>query len=246
MGDTHFNYLNICMAHNEDCNYKFMVKNYCKFHYQRLRRNIPFNQPKKIEVKNKICSVENCNRKHHGKGLCKFHYKRQSKNIPLDLPFLVTKNRKCQIINCERKHFGLGYCKLHYTRIKSNKNLNDPIQIKDGNQGCKIENCQGKHEGLGYCRKHYERIVNPRSRNKNDLYLEVSMNLVRKRDKNTCKWYNCGKTSKISRIDVHHIFPQSEYPELKYIQEYMLCYCKEHHAIWHKYRGDKYYKLILN
>ena len=106
---------------------------------------------------------------------------------------------------------------------------------------CNIFDCTRKHYCKGYCAKHYNTIPNARSWNHGDIYLQVAMNRVRKRDKNTCKWYGCGERR---TIQVHHIFLVSEHPELKYLEEYMICYCKIHHKQWHKARGDNCHKLI--
>ena len=78
---------------------------------------------------------------------------------------------------------------------------------------------------------------NPRSHGY-DIELEFAMNTVRIRDKNTCQWQGCGLTYKQVPIDVHHIFPRKEYPELELIEQYMICYCLNHHALFHQYRGD--------
>ena len=92
----------------------------------------------------------------------------------------------------------------------------------------------------GYCKNHYQSIENPRSKNHGDLQLWISMNRVRQRDGNKCKWYDCG----VKPTHVHHIFPQSEYPELKYLEKYMISYCKNHHKQWHEFRGDRCYTFL--
>jgi hypothetical protein len=104
-----------------------------------------------------------------------------------------------------------------------------------------IFSCNRKYYCKGFCRKHYNTGPNARSWNHGDLYLQVAMNNVRKRDKNTCKWYNCDSKR---TIQVHHIFPVSEYAELKYLEKYMICYCKKHHKEWHEKRGDNCHKLL--
>lgn len=71
------------------------------------------------------------------------------------------------------------------------------------------------------------------------------MNNVRVRDKNICQWQNCGLTHKEAPIHVHHIFPRSEYPEFELIEQYMICYCLNHHGLWHRYRGDKSANFFL-
>ena len=87
---------------------------------------------------------------------------------------------------------------------------------------------------------------NPRSRGSNySIELRLAMNNVRKRDHNTCQWANCGLTHREAPIHVHHIFPRSEYPDLELIEQYMICYCANHHGVWHRYRGDNYANFIL-
>lgn len=85
---------------------------------------------------------------------------------------------------------------------------------------------------------------NPQSNRSIPLDLQFVMNQVRIRDKNTCQWQGCGLTFKQSPIHVHHIFPRSEYPELEHIEKYMICYCANHHGMFHRYRGDHYSEMI--
>ena len=89
------------------------------------------------------------------------------------------------------------------------------------------------------------RYANPRSSRKYSYDLQDAMNNVRIRDNNTCQWYGCGLTFRQVPIHVHHIFPRSEYPELELVEQYMICFCLNHHALWHIYRGDYYGKMIL-
>jgi len=85
---------------------------------------------------------------------------------------------------------------------------------------------------------------NPRSGSKYSLECQLAMNNVRKRDNNTCQWCGCGLKHKATQIHVHHIFPRAEYPDLELVEQYMICYCVEHHAQFHAARGDIYSKLI--
>lgn len=103
---------------------------------------------------------------------------------------------------------------------------------------------ESRPERIAY-RKKWNR-ENPKSRcSSYPLELEISMNNVRKRDNNTCQWYGCGlKAREGIPIDVHHIFPRSEYPELELVEEYMLCYCLNHHVMFHKYRGDQVWQFL--
>ena len=86
---------------------------------------------------------------------------------------------------------------------------------------------------------------NPRSNRSLYPELQEAMNNVRIRDKNTCQWQGCGLKHKATQVHVNHIFPRSEYPDLELIEQYMICYCVEHHAQFHAARGDVCSKLIL-
>lgn len=109
---------------------------------------------------------------------------------------------------------------------------------------CSIEGCGKKHEGRGLCRMHYRRKYENKSSTHFPLELQIAMDNVRIRDNNTCQWHNCGKTSGEASIHVNHIFPRSEYPELELVEKFMICYCADHHRIWHIARGDEYANLI--
>lgn len=111
---------------------------------------------------------------------------------------------------------------------------------------CSRFGCNNKHKAKGLCLKHYMEIWNknnPHSSGGN-FELRLAIDSVKKRDKNTCQWQGCGLTFEQTTIDVHHIFPRKEYPELELIQRYMICYCVAHHYFWHKMKGDHYYHLI--
>ena len=95
--------------------------------------------------------------------------------------------------------------------------------------------------------RNYMRVWNRKNRrlyNNDFTELDAAIYNVRKRDKNTCQWYGCDLTCRDITIHVHHIFPRSEYPEFELMEKYMICYCWEHHALWHKHRGDKYWRCI--
>lgn len=78
----------------------------------------------------------------------------------------------------------------------------------------------------------------------NDPELALAFANVRKRDDNTCQWQGCGLKHRETTIHVHHIFPVSEYPDLELLENYMICYCAEHHAQFHARRGDTYSHII--
>lgn len=89
------------------------------------------------------------------------------------------------------------------------------------------------------------RMENPRSGMSYSYEVQEAMMNVRIRDKNTCQWYGCGLKAKDGiSTHVHHIFPRSEYPELETVEQYMICYCANHHGLWHRYRGDHYSEMI--
>ena len=85
---------------------------------------------------------------------------------------------------------------------------------------------------------------NPRSNRSLYPELQEAMNNVRIRDKNTCQWQGCGVTFRQTEIHVNHIFPRSEYPDLELVEQYMICYCPNHHSYWHRMRGDPYHGMI--
>jgi len=107
-----------------------------------------------------------------------------------------------------------------------------------------------KHRQLPHVKARRNELVriwrknNPRSNRSFYPELQDAMNNVRRRDDNTCQWYGCGLKHKATQIHVHHIFPRSEYPDLELIEQYMICYCAEHHAQFHAARGDICSKLI--
>ncbi len=124
-------------------------------------------------------------------------------------------------------------------RIKHKRIITNRVYEKAYYQKLKLEDPEGLREKWRRWHKN-----NPRSSPKYSLELQDAMNRVRIRDKNTCQWYGCGLKHKATQIHVHHIFPRKEYPELELVEQYMICYCVEHHAQFHAARGDLYSKLI--
>lgn len=51
---------------------------------------------------------------------------------------------------------------------------------------------------------------------------------VRKRDKYKCRWPMCEKKT---GLQIHHIFPWSSFPHLKFEVDYGITLCKTHHKI---------------
>ena len=151
----------------------------------------------------------------------------------------------------KQKKYFKKYDQSHKEQRKTNKMnflLNHPNYQKIRYQN----NPEVREGNLAYQRSQKGKQINklwhknnPRSHSSSySLELELVMNNVRKRDKNTCKWQNCGLTFREAPIHVHHIFPRSEYPELELIEQYMICYCANHHGLWHRFRGDPYSELI--
>jgi len=125
-------------------------------------------------------------------------------------------------------------------RIKLKRLLTNDIYGKQYYQKRKLENPDKLREIWRRWKKN-----NPRSHCRDSFEVQMAMNRVRLRDNNTCQWYGCGLKHKATQIHVHHIFPRSEYPDLELVEQYMICYCIEHHAQFHAARGDIYSKLIL-
>lgn len=91
--------------------------------------------------------------------------------------------------------------------------------------------------------KRYSR-ENPRSGMSYSYEEQDAMMERRIWDKNTCQWQGCGLNSRQTSIHVHHIFPKEDYPDLSAIPQYMICYCAFHHAEFHRFRKDPYWKWI--
>ncbi len=157
--------------------------------------------------------------------------------------FTMKNMSKTQWLNRTEKERKIFAEKVREGVIRFYKNNPKPIKL------CSRFGCKNKHKAKGFCLKHYMDIWNknnPDSSCGENWELRLKMNNVRKRDNNTCKWFNCNLTHKETIIDVHHIFPRSEYPELELIEKFMICYCIDHHSLWHEMRGDKYFHLIKN
>jgi hypothetical protein len=153
--------------------------------------------------------------------------------------------RICDVVDCGNKHYGRGLCKNHHELFR--KNGNPLIKKHEFNHStkCLIDGCTNTYHAKGYCRRHYRKIEHPDSFGVS-YEVTIAMNNVRKRDKNECKWFGCTKSAKKGdSMHINHIFPREKYPELSTIEKYMICYCDEHHAKFHKARGDKYHEFVL-
>ena len=175
------------------------------------------------------CIFTNCNNIIYAKDLCKKHYYKNYNK------YYYLKNQE-QIKTQTKEYFIKTY--IPHPKIFPKKE-------------CMIFDCEMKHYGRGLCKIHYLKNYNKenpthKSNMGYPIELQLAMNNVRKRDNNTCQWYDCKLTVNETIIHVHHIFPKSKYPELQLIEKYMICYCGFHHSLFHEYRGDFYYKLIIN
>lgn len=136
----------------------------------------------------------------------------------------------------------LGKIRTQEEKLKISKSLQEYYKNKP-KRYCSRLNCNEIHYGKTLCKKHYDEIIyKPHSRKDLSLELQIAMNNVRLRYNNICQWQNCNKQGR--GIQVHHIFPRNEYPELELIESYMICYCKNHHSKFHEMRGDTYYGFI--
>jgi len=156
-----------------------------------------------------------------------------------------------RIHRCERTTLHRQYLKANPNYVKD-WNKNNPNKLRKYQQKYDNTHRAARREKDKLFRKNnpnYQkewRKDNPRSSRDYSIELQVAMNNVRKRDKNTCQWQGCALTHREVPIHVHHIFPRNEYPDLELIEQYMICYCLNHHGQWHRYRGDPVAKLFKN
>lgn len=189
-----------------------------------------------------LCKVKDCNKKYYCLNYCRPHYLKYKKyGNPTKIVHKNIHGDNCAVLGCSSLYFLKDYCEKHYWR---NQRYGSPYIVKKNNEHqelCLAEDCKNIYWAKNLCKNHYMQYHFPKSACHDDIELYIAMNNVRKRDNNICQWYKCGKSPKDNHIiiHVHHIFPQSEYPELKYKEEYMICYCKFHHAYWHEMRGDQ-------
>lgn len=148
-----------------------------------------------------------------------------------------------------RRKYGLMYYYKHHHRNKIEGRFRRYVRIKNNHD-----------EILQYGRRYYWKNVEKlRKRNREyarnntrsggswaSLEMQFTMNRVRKKQNNTCQWYGCGLTSKQTLIHVHHIFPRAKYPQYETEEWNLICYCKEHHAEFHKAKNDNTAQLILS
>lgn len=196
-----------------------------------------YNKEYYLKNKERILEYQRQDRlKHKEKRL---QHRREYKGKPEIRERLKQQRRKWRIKNKKRyleqkKKDDKKYRLSHMDKIKA-YNRSDLRKKRN-------KEFERKPERITY-KKEWKRN-NPRSNRKYGLELYQSMNNVRLRDKNTCQWYGCGLSFKQAPIHVHHIFPRSEYPELELVENYMICYCANHHGLFHRYRGDAYSELI--
>ena len=58
------------------CDEPHRAKGYCGFHYDRIRQNVPFDQPRRSYDPGKICSIEGCEKPAIARGWCAMHHQR--------------------------------------------------------------------------------------------------------------------------------------------------------------------------
>lgn len=203
---------NICSV--DYCDNSTHCKNYCKKHYAKLRRTGNALTVKHVFNHPQKCTVEGCENDYNTKGYCIKHDARMRRNNKLTTTRMMEHSKYCIISECDKISYCKGFCRNHYLSNRYTTDNSYRIRI--------LERCSS-----------YRRLHPKWNRDKK---LRNAMDRVRRRDNNHCKWYMC--PNKDVDIHVNHIFPQSEYPELKYIERYMICYCGDHHYLWHLARGD--------
>ena len=95
---------------------------------------------------------------------------------------------------------------------------------------------EAKPERKAY-HKQYNRD-NPRSTSAMTIEEQIAMKNVRAKQKNTCQWAGCGKTHKETSIHVHHILSREDHPELCATERNLICFCIDHHILYHLKKGD--------
>ena len=198
----------------------------------------------------KKCKLFNCNNTGRiTKGFCIKHYTRFLRHGNPDIN-MRQKITSCKIKNCNNiGQITKGMCEKHYYRFYRHGDPNLTLKIRG--RKCSLIDCDRKHSAYGLCKMHYLRKMykenpTPHWNTIQTKELKNAMHVARKRDNFSCKWYGCKLTRKDIRIDVHHIFPRSEYPELELIVKFMICYCVYHHFLFHALRGDEAGKLFRN
>ena len=58
----------------------------CRFHYERVKRNVPLDAPLPKKAKGMLCELHTCSSPVKANGLCSSHYWRQRKGLDLDAP----------------------------------------------------------------------------------------------------------------------------------------------------------------
>lgn len=162
-------------------------------------------------------------------------YKKKYRELPTTITYMK-QYRKSTKGKISRNKYNISNKAKQTQKIYYKNNLQ---KIKENQQQYYIKNTEYLKQQARKWRKE-----NPRSSKQYSLELQESMNNVRLRDKNTCQWFNCGLKYREAEIHVHHIFPRNEYPELELIEQYMICYCANHHGLFHRYRGDWYSEMI--
>lgn len=177
-----------------------------------------------------LCRIKECEKTHlKNRSICSTHRSRIWKHGDPDYvnPKFIHSN-ECK--KCNNLFYCKNLCKKHYDNWKYH---HDPNYKKILNKSSSkwYQNNKEKRLLKG---KEWKKN-NPQSGYWREPKLNKAMNNVRKRDNNICQWQKCNK-----RADhVHHIFLRSKYPELRYNEQYMICYCNRHHGLWHIYNGDK-------
>ena len=86
----------------------------------------------------------------------------------------------------------------------------------------------GKEKVAEYNRTHYQPGT------VYDSPVERAKKQARVRDNSMCQWYGCSYKSEA----VHHIYSETAYPQWKSKLWNLICYCRDHHAEFHRAKGE--------
>ena len=141
-----------------NCTLKINSKKLCSFHYQRMKKDIPFDRPFKRRYYSEFCQIEGCESKRKHLGFCAMHMHRKKRRIDLNkikngmaLPDLIP------IEILDQLHFSIskgGY-------LVSQRNSRRIIQhraVWEAHNGRKLEKFENIHHINGI--RHDNRIEN--------------------------------------------------------------------------------------
>lgn len=105
----------MCVA--EDClEERHYSKGYCRFHYERQRKGLPLDAPRKGWIRGgPTCSA--CNKRAKARGYCELHYKRSRNGLPLDMRLRQAALFTCTYDGCSAPCGKSLLCPTHWKRV---------------------------------------------------------------------------------------------------------------------------------